>query len=154
MLEAAWQQRGDCGSVSGGGGSAKHGRGAQRDSGSTVAEAQRLRRWQQCNSMMLAPAWQRRGHSGSIISGGGNAPAQCWRKLGGGSAAVHGGSAISQCWRWQQHNSTTLVACKDVGVGVGDNDEDKDGDIGGNRNEDEVVTKTTTRQRQRLRGLR
>ena len=39
-----------------GGGSGKHGSGAQRDGGSAVAAAQRLRRWRQCNSAMSAAA--------------------------------------------------------------------------------------------------
>ncbi len=67
---AAWRRCGGGGSVSGGGGSAKHGGGAQRDGGSAVAAARRLQRWRQCNSVMSAAAWRRRGNSGRVSGGG------------------------------------------------------------------------------------
>ena len=60
---AAWQRCG--GSVISGSGSAKHGGGAQRDGGSAVAAAWRLRQWRQRDSATSAAAWQGRGGSGS-----------------------------------------------------------------------------------------
>ena len=83
------------------GGSAKHGGGAQRDGGSAVAAAQRLRRWRQRDSAMSAAAWRRQGGGGSAKRGGGSQR--------DGSSAVE---AARRLLRWRQCDSAASTAAR------------------------------------------
>jgi hypothetical protein len=124
----AWRGRG------GGGGSAKHDGGAQRDGGSAVAAAWRLRWWRQRDKATSAAAWRRRGGGGSAKHGsvgqrdGGSAVAAArrlrrwrqrdsaasvaaWRRRGGsGSVSGGGGKATAQRWRWRDVGGSLAAA--------------------------------------------